>query len=469
MSAVPGKRSAARVTTTRRISPVLALMVGTPLLTALALVAQAPADRQAEQTVNAPAREPLAARSLSCPGADRGSVALVSAADQGADGTVTWRRPGATPADLALAAGGDVTLDERSPVLVEATDGLAAGIFGARFGTTADPAAGECVSPAGERWFVGAGAGADHLATLHLANPDAGQAVADVTLWSTDGPLEEVASRGLTITGGGAGVLDLEELAPHRDELAVRVTVSRGRVAATMVDSWSVDGEKPTADWLADTAAPATSLLLPGLPRRADERVLTLVNPGEDAGRVTVRVVGARSTFAPRGLEEISVPAGRVVVTDLTAALRPAVADEDASLLVTSTVPMAAAMRSVVSGDLVHHVAVPAATGRSAAAVPQRGDSTVVLTSTDVAGTLTVTFVGPRGQTSTSRLLPGRSVAIAVPAGTVAVIVDGGASAYAAALRTVRREGASLLPLRPVVTDQLVPAVRPAWPPRSTR
>jgi hypothetical protein len=478
-SPIPGRRSSGRRSTeageqTRRISPALALAVGVPLLTGLALVAQAPADTQREQASEAPAAQPLADQALACPASEAGTVVVASAAADDADGTVTWRAGSdSRHTDLALEPGGTAEIgsaepDSAGPVLVQATDGLAPDLYAARFGPADQPSAGECTAAAGERWFVGIGSGGDHLSTLQLVNPDTGPAIADVTLWSTDGPLDEVESRGLTIEGGGSATLDLEKLAPHRHELAARVTVSRGRVVASVRDSYSEDGADASADWMAATRAPATSLLLPGLLRRADERVLTLVNTGDSEGRVTLQVVGARSTFAPRGIEEIRVPAGRVVVTDLTDQLAAAVRDEDAALLVTGTVPVAAGLRSVVAGDVVHQPALEPVAGRSAALVPPRGDSTLVVTAAGDAGSLDVTFVGADGAGPDVRLQSGISTALRVPAGTVAVIVDGGAP-YVAAVRTLRPKGAALLSVRPLVADQLIAAVRPAWPPQSAR
>jgi hypothetical protein len=324
------------------------------------------------------------------------------------------------------------------------------------------------VAPIGERWFVGVGAGGDHTSQLQLVNPDVGPAVADVSLWSLDGPLDEVQSRGLTIAGGGSTLLDLEKIAPHRRDLAMRVTVSRGRLAATVSDSYTFTGVDAARDWMPTTASPATSLLLPGLVRSADERTLVLVNPGEDEGRVTLQVVGAKSTFTPTALKEIRVPAGRVVETDLTRSLSRALAREDASLLVTSTVPVAAGMHSVVDGDLVHNVALPPTAGTSSAMVPARGDNTLVVSASGSSGGVTIDFMGPTGKTRRIGVQTGTSRAVRIPAGTVAVLVTSDVT-FSAVVRTVSGGGASLLPLRPLVTEQLIPAVRPAWPPQSAR
>ena len=473
MSHSAGKRAAVKAPTSAQLSPALVLAVVAPLLTALALVVQAPADSQRVTPDRAPATEPLTAQSIACPAAISGTSTLVLATGgkpEGA-GELSFRATGggrARPVDLTRLRYADVPAP-RVPVIITGTDALAPGLFAGRFGAASAPAAGECVAPVGERWFVGVGAGGDHTSKLQLVNPDVGPAVADVSLWSLDGPLDEVQSRGLTIAGGASTLLDLERLAPHRRDLAMRVTVSRGRLAATVSDSYTFTGVDASLDWIPTTAAPATSQLLPGLVRKADERTLVLVNPGEDEGRVTLQVVGAKSTFTPTALKEIRVPAGRVVETDLTRSLARALAREDASLLVTSTVPVAAGMHSVVDGDLVHNVALSPTAGTSGAMVPARGDNTLLVSAAGgSSGAVSISFVGTAGKTRRIGVQAGTSRAVRIPAGTVAVLVQSDVT-LSAAVRTVRSSGASLLPLRPLVTEQLIPAVRPAWPPQSAR
>lgn len=466
----PGKRAAVRTTQAPRITPMVAVAIAAPVVSLLALVIQAPADRQAPAGERAPGTRPLTAQALACPAGD-GALVVGSGAQGGGDGSLRRRVAGtvAPPTPVDLPAGGQDTIPSApGAVVFDATGTLAPSLYAARLGKGERPAAGECVPAVGERWFVGVGSGGDHTSTLQLVNPDTGPAVADVTLWSTDGALDRIESRGLTIPGGGTTTLDLEALAPHRNELAMRVSVSRGRVAATVQDTFAPGGGVPTSDGLPTTAPPATSVLVPGLLRTAQQQVLVLVNPGETEGRVALKVVGARSTFSPTGVPEIRVPAGRVVVTDLTKQLAGALASEDGSLSITSTVPVSADVRSVLAGDVVHHVGVGLAPGAAAAVVPPGGATTLVVDPGETAGTLRVTFLGPRGSELESRLLPGSARSFPVPAGTVAVLVTAKVE-FAAALRTVGARGAALLPLRPLVDRQLVPAVAPAWPPQSGR
>jgi hypothetical protein len=219
---------------------------------------------------------------------------------------------------------------------------------------------------------------------------------------------------------------------------------------------------------LSASAAPTTSAVLPGLSRKADERTLVLANPGEAGGRVEVKITGKESSFAPAGLESIEVPAGEVVVTDLTETLLAAAGQEDVSLTLEGTVPVVASLRNVVGSDVMHLPAVRAGTGRTGAAVAATGEQVLLLTTTlDRGGAVTARFLGDEVAKKDARwrgrLKPGTTTAVPAPDGAVAVVVDGVPS-YAGGVRTRTTTGATFLPLRPLVYDQVLPEVTPALP-----
>ena len=460
---LPGRRIADRAV--KKFGPGVILAVAAPLVTAIALLVQAPADTQVDTATHEPTRHPLSAVDLACPPSSHGPVALASAptADGKTDGSLTWRVPGGdTRTPVTLAPGGTAQLPDGHALLLHGEGAQARGLFGARF-SSGRPSAAECAAPAGVRWFVGAGSGAAHLSTLTLANPDGGPAVADVTIWSIDGKLEQIESRGLTIPGGHVSMLPLERLAPNANELAVRVVVARGRLSSMLRDEYGDVGGPVRTDGLPATATPARAQLLPALTRKASSRVLTLVNPSGNEARVKLQLVGARSTFTPTGLDEIRVPAGRVVVTDLTKALSSVIAEEDVALRLESTAPVAAGLREIVAGDLVHHPAVALTDGSTAAALPAAGTRSVVVSAGASSGQVTLTWTGVKDAPAVVRMAPGTTQAFDVPKGATAVVVSSKVE-YVAAVRVLSSEGATVLPLRPLLTDLLVPSVRPAWP-----
>jgi hypothetical protein len=459
MSEFPGRRAALR--SGRKVRPATAIGVGAPLVTLVALLVQAPADTQDDVVHHVPATQSLTSADLFCPPSGNGPVRLVSTSTAGT-GTVTRRTPGsADRVGIPLAAGASTTYADPAGMLVHADGALAPGLLGARLGSPR-PAASECAVPGGVRWYVGAGSGASHLSTLTLANPDGGPAVADVSIWSTDGELEKIQSRGLTIDAGQASTLPLEQLAPNAHELAVRVIVTRGRLAATVRDEFGKVGEAMHGDALPAGAAPALHQVIAGIGRTANSRVLTLVNPGRSEAQVTLRLAGAQDTFAPAGVGQIRVPAGRVVVTDLTAALKKLTTGEDMSLLVDSTAAVGAGLRSTVAGDLVHDPGLHPRTGPTGAVVPGTGTATLLVAAGAEDGDVRVRW--GTGAETVAKVAAGTTLAIPAPAGAWRVTVDGDVP-VAAVLRTQSKKGAALLPLRPLVTDLLVPAVRPAWPP----
>lgn len=464
---VQGRRVADRPAKRAGVRPLLLVGLVAVLVSVGALALQKPANDPSDVPDDAAATRDLTRLDLLCPAGVPGGPQLVlgSGSPAPGSGAVSLRDASSDKSgDVDLAPGtAEPVPAPGKPVVVTGTGAMAPGLFGARFGGAERPAAGECSAPTGEQWFVGVGAGGVHQSQLVLANPDTGPAVADVSLWSPTGELIDVASRGLTIPGRKSSVLDLAELAPNRDELAVRVSVSRGRVAASMADTYTPRDGEQVSDWLPATAAPSIELVMPGLPREMTESTLVLANTGDDEGRVSLKVVGKDSTFTPADVDEIRVPAGQSVTTELPDGLVEQLAKEDTALKLTSTVPVVGSLRAVVAGDLVHVPALEPASGRSGAAVPGGPDSVVVLAAGPTAGRVKVTFPGADGEPVGVRLRPGTTVTVDVPTGARAVLVNGKRS-YVGAVRTVTAKGASLLPLRPLMLDQLIPAVRPEWP-----
>ena len=166
------------------------------------------------------------------------------------------------------------------------------------------------------------GSGAEHSSVLQLVNPDGGPAVADITVLGPQGEVEVPRLRGLTVRGQRLVRLDLALLVPQRDELSVRVQVSRGRLGTSLVDrSEDLSGGAITQEWLAGETAPASTGYLLGVGAGRGARTLVVANGGQDEARVGIRLVTARSEFAPSGLEELVVAPGSTAVLDLSAVL----------------------------------------------------------------------------------------------------------------------------------------------------
>lgn len=204
---------------------------------------------------------------------------------------------------------------------------------------------GSCPPTVDESWFVGLGSGAKHESRLELTNLSDVLAVADISLWGADGPIEEVGAEGIVIKARQTQSIDLSELADGEPELAVRVERRRGAFAVTAFDGSSrvfSGSEAP-----APTRPPRRDQLVSGLPAGARNRTLLVVNPSMTTSRMSVSVLGRRGTFSPRGLEAVRIPAGRVT----TLALPAGVGSDGVSLRVKSEQPVAVAARVAEAKD----------------------------------------------------------------------------------------------------------------------
>ncbi|MDN5896329.1 MAG: hypothetical protein L0H93_20200, partial [Nocardioides sp.] len=136
------------------------------------------------------------------------------------------------------------------------------------------------------------------------------------------------------------------------------------------------------------------------------------------------------------------------------------------SLAITSTVPVAASLRTVVNGDLGQLAAVPPLEGSSSAVVAPSGEHRLVVSAAERAGVARLHFIGAEDKKSAdqrTRLRPGVTTSVEVPPGARAVVVDADVP-YVGSLRSVGDNGITSLPLRQLETERLIPDVRPSWP-----
>lgn len=457
-----GRRSAAArrgLNPTALIGVVLvALTIGVLLL----VQPQEPSDRTAGPTTST-----LTSTSLGCPSTLPGGEAVaVGTAGDDLDGEVSVTARG-DEQSLPVESGRVSSVDERRAVAVTGTGDLAVGLLAARFGGRSLAAVG-CPGSAPETWFTGVGAGAEHDAVLELVNPDQGPAVADVTVYGRGGPIDVPELRGVTVRGRDSLRLQLGEVLPRRGELALQVVVSRGRLSASLLDQFLQLGARPlTEDWLSGQPEPTTRAVLLGLPDGEGTHVLAVANPGDSEARVTVRILTTDSAFAPEGIGEIRVPPGSVRTVTLTSAVRPAVADGAIGIVVDADSPVTSTVRSVVGDDLSHAVSVLPSAEPTTVLVPP-GTVSVVLGDAEGVGAATVeawTADGDVLEEQRVELKPGQGAVVDLPPDAALVrVTPRRTSVHAAALVTDPRAGAAVIGFRELVTDALIPDVRPGLP-----
>jgi hypothetical protein len=452
----------------RRPGADVLLAVALPVACAVALLLVDP-DRSGP-TAEPPAETPLRSASVVCPGALPGTGDSLGVSTLGADaGTDVDGDVQVGPADstapLRVRSGRVSTAPPGTgPAVVAATDDLAPGLVAGR-SRVAPLAAADCSPPVADQWFTAAGASPTHDSVLELLNPNAGVAIADVTVRAPSGVLDVPALRGVSVPGHSSTRLDLGEVLPRRGELSLEVHTSRGRLAVHVVDAYDDLGSGPQAeDWLPAQPEPAERSVLLGLDRGPGERTLVLANPGADEVRATVQVITPTSVFTPSGVEPVRVAPDATEAVSLDDVLAQAAQEGATGLLVTSTGPVTATLRQVLGEDL--SLVAPSPELRSSAAVLPVGAKRLLLGDPDGVGVATVTAYAASG-----RQLDQQRVELAADAGADVALPDRAALVTLTVDRTSVRAavlltgtGTAVVPLRELVLSGLVPDVRPGVP-----
>ncbi len=452
LPSLPGRRSATAAG--RRLDVTIVLAVLLPLVSVL-LVLLARPPTFAPQSL-APALDDLSRATLLCPG---GGAETVLGTAGGAAGDATARVSN-KDRTVRLAPESVTRIEGRAPVVVTGVDDLAPALVGSVLG---DGAGTTCRPPSSDQWFTGVGAGARHLSTLELVNPDAGPALVDVLVYGRDGLVDVPELRGLAVPGSGRATVDLARTVPRRDDLTLRVTTARGRVGASVLDSYDQLGAgASSSDWLPPQATPLTENELVGLPSGAGQRTLVLTNPGDDETRATVQVVSRTSVFTPEGVEDVVLPpqsvtrvsASRLVGRD---ALRDAI-----GLRVTTAEPVTASLRSFLDGALTHTVPGDRLVEPTTLLVPE-GGGRLLLTGSSGVGAVKVTARAADGKVVTRKTLDvvaDRAYAVPLPNRTALVEVVPQSTTLTGAVLTTG-DVVTLLPLVELLRSGLVAQVRP--------
>ncbi len=460
----PGRRRAAPAP--RQVRPAAFLVVLLPLATVLLALLVDP-EPAPDPATAAPETRPVTTATVMCPSSEQTDSPAAVASLAGESGSVDAAVAGADPTSVELGPDRPADVDAGGDwFAVTGRDALAPLLLAGRFATPA--AAADCREPVFDQWFTGVGAGATHRSVLELVNPDRGRAVVDIEVIGRDGPVDAPDLLGLAVPGRDVVQVDLGATLPRADDLALHVTVVRGRASAHLTDTYDRIGSAgASTDWLPGQAAPATTHRLLGLPDGKGLRHLVLANPGDDEGSATVRLVTGESTFAPDGVEEVRLPPQSVVRVDLGEVLRTALGgrrkDRAIGVEVETTVPTTADLFQVVGGDAVHASSPPALDGPAGAILPG-GPATLLLAGAARPGTVTVTVHGDDGRQLDERqveLAPGRGASVVLPEDARLVSVVPARTPVQATVVVGGRRGVAAIVVREPVDSRLEPAVRP--------
>ncbi|WP_157431826.1 DUF5719 family protein [Actinomadura hibisca] len=269
-----------------------------------------------------------------------------------------------------------------------------------------------CAAPNADQWFTGPGPDAAERLDLYLTNLEAQPASVDVTALSGEGPLDTTDGRGTLVEPYSTRIVrigkqpeGLGDIVAAAREIAIRVRSTSGRVAASLrVRS----AAKAGIDWLPPAPAPATALVLPGVPGGAGQRQLLVAVPGGDDAQVRIRAITARGAFTPQGQDVLDAPAGTVTAVPLESTL----AGKAAAVRITSDRPIVAGFTAQSGADVAYGTATEPLGEVGGVVADNRFESWLTLTAPDRAATVRVTPVGPDG--------PGAVQEIRVPAGRTA-------------------------------------------------
>ena len=174
---------------------------------------------------------------------------------------------------------------------------------------------GACPGTVDQSWYLGLGSGAKHQSRVILTNLSDVVAVADLAMWGSQGPIEEVGARGLVVKPRSVRSIELSTFAAEEPDLALRVNRRRGALAVTVLD-----GSRRVfagSEAIPTTRIPSKRQIVSGLPASPKGRALVILNPGPATVRVKATVLGQDGPVVPQGLESVAVRAGSVRNVDL--------------------------------------------------------------------------------------------------------------------------------------------------------
>ena len=437
----PGRRSIVERAPAPGRTALLGLMV--VALTAAVLTVAGTTPRGIGARVQSFERVELEHRTFACPGGIPGATASHGNIDDGVG------EPTAVDPDVA-------TFDDDKSVALGA-------FAGQESRSKTWLAWAPCPEPRARWWFVGAGAATvTHDTVLTVSNPRSGQAVIDINVYGANGPVEGPGLHGITIPAGDTRDFDLAKAAPAVGDLAVSVVATRGLVAISAADRFApgVVG-KAVQEWLPGQSLPATDVTLAGLPEKPDHASLVVVNPRQVEAIVSVEVIGATGTFAPKDTQTLTVGPGAVE----SLSIRSVFDGDPLAIRITSEQPVTAAVRSVTQGDVSFATGVRPIRGTTAFAVPH-GSGQVVLSSVGPASSVELTAFSGSGKALLDHAVDvpkASSVATKLPSGTRYVRLVATTPAAIAGFSVTDAAGVATAGVLPAISSVLLPVVRPGW------
>ncbi|MEU0628142.1 DUF5719 family protein [Streptomyces sp. NPDC005989] len=323
-----------------------------------------------------------------------------------------------------------------------------------------------CTGPDTDFWFPAASTAKSREDYVHLTNPDDTAAVADIELYGPDGSLKSDTGEGITVPARSSVPVLISTLTSEATEdVTVHVTTRAGRVGAVVRTA----DEKTGSDWLAASAAPSGTLVLPGIPADATSVRLVAFATGDDDADLTVKLIGKTGAISPVGNEAIHVKSRMTAGVDL----KDITKGEAGSLLLTPSKAgknpqVVAALRVVRGTGDKQEVGYIPATGPvgARATVADNRDKGSVLSLTAPGATATVKVTASAGSGGGEQTVKkytvkgGTTLAVTppVPSGlkggyALTVETESGGPVHAARTLTVTQDGIQMFTVQTLPDD----------------
>jgi uncharacterized protein DUF5719 len=291
--------------------------------------------------------------------AAKGAAELVGAARESADDGTSGKKDKKEKAErdgkgkpvLTVRGTGKPATEEASgadaPALVGSADGALAPGWTVQQTTTVAAGSGRgihglaCGAPDTDFWFPGASTAKERNDYVHLTNPDDAAAVVDIELYGPQGALKSEVGEDIQVPPHSSVPVLLSTLTDDpQTNVTAHVTARTGRVGAAVQAADDALG----GDWLPASTDPASSVVLPGIPKDATSVRLVAYAPGENDADLKVSLAGPNGSITPAGNETLHVKSGMTAATDLGDVTK----GEAGSLVLTPTedaTPVVAALR----------------------------------------------------------------------------------------------------------------------------
>jgi hypothetical protein len=231
-----------------------------------------------------------------------------------------------------------------------------------------------CQAPTIDSWFIGGSGAVDSQSRLTLTNPAASDATVEITTWTNNGA---VAPATLVVEANSSSVVSVDRFALGSNAVALRVRALSGRVAASLFDVRARGLSALGADFVPVGVEPRERQIVVGIVGGVESARLRLLVPGTEDAVARIDLVTGSDRFTPRGLDQVDLPAGRVI--DVTVPLKAV--DGLGALVIESNVPVVAGVYQPAGKGKRDFawLATSAPLSSSALAIPTQFDSSLVL------------------------------------------------------------------------------------------